>query len=424
MQNHIYNPSFTGDIGLPDGWTFSSPRDVLRPGFSVITGECQGRRLKLFSKGDRYAIGCWTGRVELEKGRWYRASVRVSFKNIDNPDLSVYALVAQHLLRPRTAWREETLLEVEFRHDDSEKNGDLIALYIRSTENGSIEWYDPQVIEIPVPKHQTARIASIKFGKVDLSGGITLAEQRERIKVWLNEVGSLKPDLVIMTEFCQIDGVEKHEYKSYDYFSEHVPGGPTSRILSEVAREHGMYIIAGMVERRGFYLFNTAVIFDRKGNFIGQYDKTHLTFNEMADGLSCGDTYPLFDLDFGRIGIHICYDEWFPEVSKYYALKGADVLFLLVAGGKPITWRTRAIDNGIYFVSASMNPPSMIIDSSGVILAETDGGIACADLNLDFRKVNWYGDPTLSYGMPCIVPQMRNTLDNGLFQSLADLYIK
>lgn len=424
MQNLVGNPSFTGDAGSPAGWTYSSPREVLSPGFAVIAGECQSKKLKLFAKGDRYAIGCWTGRVELEQGRWYRASVWASIQDIDNPDLSVYAKVAQHLLRPHAPWRKDTLLTVEFRHDDSAGNGGLFELYIRSTANGSIEWFDPQVIEIPAPSHRTTRIATIKFGKTEHAGGISLEEQRERIATRLNEAGSQKPDLALMTEFCQIDGVNKQAYKSYDYFAENVPDGPTARILSDRAKAHNMYVIAGLVERRGHYLFNTAVIFDRQGNFIGQYDKTHLTFNEMADGLSCGQTYPLFDLDFGRVGIHICYDEWFPEVSKFYALKGAEVLFLLVAGGKPITWRTRALDNGIYFVSASMNPPSMIIDSSGAILAETEGGIACADLNLDYRKVNWYGDPTLAHGMPCLVPQMRNTLDDRLFKELADLYIR
>jgi predicted amidohydrolase len=176
-----------------------------------------------------------------------------------------------------------------------------------------------------------------------------------------------------------------------------------------------MYVCAGNIERRGSHLFNTAVLFDRRGRLVGQYDKTHLTIGELQDGFSCGSEYPVFDLDFGRVGIHICYDEWFPEVARLYAHRGAEVLFLPVAGGKPITWRTRALDNGMHFVSASITPPSMIIESSGVILAQThDDGVVYADLNLERRAVNWYRDPTLSYGMPCVVPEMRNVADGGL----------
>jgi predicted amidohydrolase len=183
-----------------------------------------------------------------------------------------------------------------------------------------------------------------------------------------------------------------------------------------------MYVCAGVIERRGRHLYNTAVIYDRRGRFVGQYDKTHLTIGELQAGFSCGSGYPVFDLDFGRIGIHICYDEWFPEVARLYAHKGAEVLFLPVAGGKPITWRTRALDNGMHFVSASINPPSMVIESSGVILAEThDDGVVYADLNLERRQVNWYRDPTLSYGMPAVFPEMRNVLDDSLVAELPGL---
>ncbi len=64
----------------------------------------------------------------------------------------------------------------------------------------------------------------------------------------------------------------------------------------------------------------------------------------------------------------------------------------------------------------------MIIDSSGAIIAETHGdGVVCADLNLDCRQTNWYGDPTLTYGMPCAVPQMRNVLDDRLLEDLANV---
>ena len=106
-------------------------------------------------------------------------------------------------------------------------------------------------------------------------------------------------------------------------------------------------------------------------------------------------------------------------MARYYAHQGAEILFLPVAGGKPITWRTRALDNGMYFVSASITPPSMIIGSSGAILAETHtDGVACADLNLDWRETNVYIDPTLAAGMPCTVAQMRHVLDHTLLDGL------
>jgi predicted amidohydrolase len=170
-----------------------------------------------------------------------------------------------------------------------------------------------------------------------------------------------------------------------------------------------------LIEKDGDKVFNTAVIFDRQGEFAGKYRKTHLHGPEVFAGTSCGDEYPVFELDFGKVGIQTCYDEWFPEVSRVLAFKGAEILLLPVAGGKPITWRVRALDNGVYFVAAGQTPPSMIIDSSGAILAETQTpGFVWADLNLDWRETNIYKDPTLMKGMPTIHPAMRFSADDDL----------
>jgi len=218
-------------------------------------------------------------------------------------------------------------------------------------------------------------------------------------------------------------GVPESSFGLHYTVAEPVPTGPVCSILSAKAARYAMYVIAGVLENRNGYLYNTAVIFDRGGRLAGQYDKTHPTMGEMYSGFSCGASYPVFDLDFGRIGIHICYDEWFPEVSRLFAHKGAEILFLPVAGGKPITWRTRAMDSNLYFVSSSITPPSMIIDSSGRILAETHGGgVVSADLDLDRREVNYYRDPTVSFGMPGLAPEMRNVLDDRLTAELAQLY--
>lgn len=229
---------------------------------------------------------------------------------------------------------------------NSKEEGNKVELYLRCTETGSVEWYEPYIVKIEPPKHRVIRAATVRFGNSILTRPLTLEGQRVRIAQKLDEVAALKPDIVVFPEFSPVIGVPRENYRTYfDNVAEGVPDGKLCRILSRAAAKHGMYVIAGIIEKRDKCMFNTAVIFDRKGNFIGQYDKTHLTFGEMKEGFSCGGDYPVFDLDFGRIGIHICYDEWFPEVSRYYAYKGAEILFLPVAGGKPITWRTRALYN-------------------------------------------------------------------------------
>ncbi|MEN6355499.1 MAG: carbon-nitrogen hydrolase family protein [Armatimonadota bacterium] len=403
-KNLVSNPTFACNA---DGWKFVTPRPELAPGHSIKPG-----RLVLAANGDKHAFGCWQGKAALEVGKWYRASVRVRTKDIADPGLSVFAQVAQHFLLPSEPWADETLLEQTFQHSNG-SDGSKIELFLRAADKGEIEWFDPHVENIEKPQPRMVRAATVRFG--DNASPLTLSDQRERISTKLDMAGAINADIVCLPELCAVVGVPKSNYGSYMDIAEEPPSGPCCELLSSKARQYGMYVLAGVIERQGDYLFNTALIFGRHGEPVGKYAKTHLTFGELQDGISCGGSYPVFDLDFGRIAIHICYDQWFPEVSRYYAQNGVEILFLPVVGGKPITWRVRALDNGVYFVSSSVMPPSMIIDSSGSIIAQTHGdGVVYADLDLSYRKVNWYGDPTLSYGMPCAIEQMRNVIDNDI----------
>jgi predicted amidohydrolase len=413
-NNLVVNPEFSKNA---TNWRFVTPRPELGLGYSS-----KQARLILSATGDKHAFGCWQGEAKLEVGLWYRASVRVRIKDIAHPGLSVFAQVAQHFLVPSEQWSEETLLEQVFQHSN-ESDGNKFELYLRATDRGKVEWFDPKVEKIEKPQSRMVRVATVRFG--DCASPLTLADQCERIITKLDDAGAVKADIVCLPEICNVTGVPRSNY-GHSEIAEEVSDGSYCKLFSAKAREHNMYVLAGIIERQGDHLFNTAVLFDRSGRLVGKYRKTHPTFGEMLNGISCGSEYPVFNLDFGRIAIHICYDEWFPEVSRYYAHQGAEILFLPVVGGKPITWRTRALDNGIYFVSSSVVPPSMIIDSSGAIIAENHGdGIAWADIDLSCRHVNWYGDPTLTYGMPCIHPQMRNVVDNELlkqlYQSMLDM---
>lgn len=398
-------------------WEFHSPRTELLP----AAERERGAGLRISGNGDVHAFGWWHAPVEMSPGRWYRAEVTARITDIEYPELSVFANIASHYLGVERVDGDMIHLAQEFRHrPDLEWEGAPgFDLFLRATSSGSVEYSAPRVVNIPEPSHRTARVATTRFDST--VQGISQADQRERMRALLMEAGRVRPDLAVLTEMCPIVGVPTDQYGSYQDAAEPIPEGPTFQVVAECAKEANMNVVAGLIERRGKHVFNTAVIVDRTGRLCGRYDKTHLTFPELRGGVSCGNRYPVFDLDFGRIGIHICYDEWFPEVARLYAHLGAEVLLLPVWGGKPITWRTRALDNAMYFVSASVNPPSMVIGSSGDILAETHAaGVVYADVNLDHRETNAYRDPTLAFGMPHTVPQLRYCLDESLFDLLAD----
>ena len=418
-KNLVTNPKFSGAGKAPDGWSYVSARPELALGHEVRTDAADNTVLVLEATDDNRAFGCWRGAVKIEAHKWYRASVKVRLINVDDPTLSVFAQAARHYLVPAGPWAEVTVLQQLICSDrDHEYQGNFFEIYLRAATRGCVEISEPSFIEVPEPDFRMARVAAVRFDHE--VNNLTLEQQRARLAEQLELAGGIKPDIVATTEFTPVIGVPESEYGSFWEVAEPVPGGPACRIAAAAAKKHGMHVILGNIERRGPHLFNTAVLFGRAGRFIGQYDKTHLTFGELELGVSCGDSYPVFDLDFGRIGIHICYDEWFPEVARYYAHQGTEIIFLCVAGGKPITWRTRALDNGIHFVAASTSPPSMVIESSGDIMAENHrGGFAWADLNLEYRQTNAYRDPTMAYGMPGIVPQMRNVLDHRLLHDLS-----
>ncbi len=386
-----------------------------RPELGLKSGRENGKFI-IKSNGNINALGWWRGRItELEKGCWYKAAVKAKIKDIAHPSLSVFAAASKHLLTITERNGNMLKLQVEFVHENDD-NGLDFDLFLRSADKGAVEYFDPEIYKIDKPKHRIAKVATVRFNE-DLKLD-ELVDQRKRIEDYLEQAGALKPDVILLTEFCTTGGIDKY---SNDYLkaAEEVPGGPSCQVFVRQAKKHNMYVIAGIVEKEGPYYYNTAVIFDRSGKFVGKYRKTHITYGELIKGISPGADYPVFDLDFGRIAVQTCYDEWFPEVARYYAYKGAQILFVPVMGGKPITWRTRAIDNGIYIVSAGWTPPSMIIDSSGRILVENHHeGIAFTELNLDYRKVNVYNDPTLIYGMPGIKPAMRMTADNNLLDEL------
>ena len=146
----------------------------------------------------------------------------------------------------------------------------------------------------------------------------------------------------------------------YD-LTEEVPGGPTTRFMQDLAREHRLALIVPVYEREQEGVFyNTAAVIGRDGGYLGKYRKTHIP--HVAPGFwekfyfrpgNLG--YPVFDLGFARVGVYICYDRHFPEGARALGLNGAEIVFnpsATVAGLSEYLWRleqpAHAVANGYY----------------------------------------------------------------------------
>ena len=167
--------------------------------------------------------------------------------------------------------------------------------------------------------------------------------------------------------FCQTE-----DHSHFD-LAESLPG-PTSRVLAKLAAELNVVLIASLFERRTAGLFhNTVVVFESDGSTAGQYRKMHIPddpgFYEKFY-FTPGDLgFPAIPTSLGKVGICICWDQWFPEAARLTALAGAEIVFYPTAIGwlsedrqdfgdsQLSAWQTvmrsHAITNGLFVVAAN-----------------------------------------------------------------------
>ncbi|MBR1126076.1 nitrilase family protein [Bradyrhizobium lablabi] len=130
--------------------------------------------------------------------------------------------------------------------------------------------------------------------------------------------------LIVLPELCNSGYVFESRQEAFA-LAEAVPDGPTCEAWLEAARRHDAVIVAGICERAGDALYNSAAIVGPDG-FIGTYRKVHLWGAENLF-FEPGDLgVPVWKTRFGRMAVAICYDGWFPETYRLAALQGADIL--------------------------------------------------------------------------------------------------
>lgn len=180
----------------------------------------------------------------------------------------------------------------------------------------------------------------------------------------VTQIAIERPDIVILPEMFSCPYIS-HKFPIYA----EEEGDYTFNFLSNLAKTHNIYLVGGSIpEKEKNKIYNTSYVFDRQGQMIGKHRKLHLfdidiknkqKFKE-SDTLSSGDKITVFNTEFGKIGLCICYDFRFPELSRLMVDKGAKAIivpasFNLTTG--PAHWeimfRSRAIDNQIYTIGCS-----------------------------------------------------------------------
>jgi beta-ureidopropionase len=145
--------------------------------------------------------------------------------------------------------------------------------------------------------------------------------------------------------------------------TEEIPNGPTTQLMCELAKKHSMVIVVPIYEKQmtGVY-YNTAAVIDADGKYLGKYRKNHIPqvkgFWEKFFFKPGNMGYPVFDTQYGKVGVYICYDRHFPEGARALGLNGAEIVFnpsATVQGLSQYLWEleqpAHAAANG-YFVGA------------------------------------------------------------------------
>ncbi len=248
------------------------------------------------------------------------------------------------------------------------------------------------------------RIAACQMNSQD-NKAANLAQAEQLI----DEAAALGANLVALPEMFNLLSTNKDLLAG----AEDVPG-PSSTLLRDKARQHGIYIHGGSILEAvpdHNKVWNTSLVFDPEGEIIARYHKIHL-FDIQIEGkvsyqesetVVAGNEMVTFESEHGQFGLTICYDLRFPELYRALTLAGAQVIFQPAAftlyTGKD-HWETliraRAIENQVYMVSPSQigtHPPkqacfgnSMIVDPWGTVVARAPERVCVITADIDYQS--------------------------------------
>lgn len=229
----------------------------------------------------------------------------------------------------------------------------------------------------------------IKIGIIQQHNTADAADNMKRLADKTAELARLGAQLIVLQElhnslyFCQTEDVNNFD------MAEPIPG-PSTEFFGKLAKEHGVVIVTSLFERRAPGLYhNTAVVIEKDGTIAGRYRKMHIPDDPAYYEkfyFTPGDLgFRPIDTSVGRLGILVCWDQWYPEAARLMALKGAEILIYPTAIGWEssdtddekarqlnawiISQRGHAVANGLPVVSVNRvgHEPDPSMQTNGIL---------------------------------------------------------
>ena len=356
--------------------------------------------LALAGRGDDAVDGRWIREVEVVPGRDYAFRAAWRAERVASTARSVLARVvwldaAGALLRPMeypivapSPGPDGWTAAAGVYHVPAGARKARLELHLRWTADGEVRWKDVDFREsalLPPARH--VRLATVHHRP---RGTASPQESLERFSGLVEQAARRGADIVCLPEGITTAG----NGLSYAQAAEAVPG-PTTAFLGDLARRLRVWIVAGLYERSGSRLYNTAVLVGRDGTLVGRYRKMSLPDEEIEGGITPGSDTPVFDTDFGRVGLMICWDSSYPEVAHALAERGAEVILMPIAGGVESLVQARAVENQVHVVASGYDFRSGIFDRRGERIADAKGDpdVLVAEVDLSRPTIwPWIGD--------------------------------
>jgi predicted amidohydrolase len=389
-----------GAGSVPAGWTTWAPRPEIAPRTFVdmIHNRAKPGSLAISGNGNPAEFGGWEYAVQgIEPGKWYRFVAYYRAEGVRYEPLQVLAWLDWATAMGKRAGQPDYVYWMEPDGDWTKVSLDAAApekaaavklqLFLANAPQATVWWDEVSLDEIPTPAPRKVTVAAVNFRP---QRSPSAAESIRRFLEVVDRTVPENADIIILPEGITIVGTGK----KYGDVAEPVPG-PTTKMLGEAAKRRRAYIVAGIYEREGTAIYNTAVLIDRSGNVIGKYRKVYLPREEYEGGLTPGMDYPVFQTDFGKIGMMICWDVQYADPARALALRGAELLLMPIWGGNKTLGKARAIENHVFLASSGYDYPTYIMDPDGETLASaTDPGTAAvATIDLNRRYVDkWLGN--------------------------------
>ena len=350
-------------------WTAWAPREEIAPK-SVRRGDS----LITEGGGNTSVFGGWVRDEAVKPGQWYRLKLRYKAAGIESERTQLRVSIgwqdangknvgekeAGYLAGEHDGWKE---FLIECPADARARSARIEALILNAPA-ARVEWREAGFERIEAPKPRPVRVSAIRFRPqgtkepaVSVKQLIGIAESKLREQT----------DVVLFPEAITLIGTGK----TYIAVSESIPG-PTTATLGEFARKRGTWVVAGIMERDGATVYNTSVLINRQGAVAGKYRKVYLPQAEVDGGLTPGSEYPVFDTDFGKVGMMICYDAQFADPARYLAMRGAELILMPIWGGPELLTRGRALENQVFIATSGYDYPASVVDPEGAVIASSD----------------------------------------------------